>query len=173
MRSYIIAPMRTAILLFLSLPLSHAAGRPIQLPDYYRVETAGTPAISPDGRWVVFVRNTIVEAENQHHSELWIAPADGSAPATRLTTPAFNASAPRWTPDGKLLSFRSTRRAGAPAETAPAGRGGGRRGGAGGESDIWFLRMDRPSGEAFQISGVEGAPIFSPDNRWIAFTRRT
>jgi len=54
---------------------------PGQLADYYRVETAGTPAISPDGRWVVFVRNTTVEAENQHHSELWISPSDGSTPA--------------------------------------------------------------------------------------------
>jgi dipeptidyl aminopeptidase/acylaminoacyl peptidase len=158
---------------FLTCAAALAAGRSIQLPDYYRVETAATPAISPDGRWVVFVRNTIVEAENTHHSELWIAPADGSAPATRLTTPAFSASAPKWSPDGKLLSFRSARRGGTPAEAASAGRGGGRRGGGGGESDIWFLRMDRPSGEAFQISGIEGAPVFSPDNKWIAFTRRT
>ena len=41
------------------------------------------------------------------------------------------------------------------------------------EGDIWFLRMDRPAGEAFQIPGVGGAPIFSPDNRWIAFLKRT
>ena len=40
------------------------AGRPIQLEDYYRIEGAATPAISPDGRWVVFARSTIVEAEN-------------------------------------------------------------------------------------------------------------
>jgi dipeptidyl aminopeptidase/acylaminoacyl peptidase len=33
--------------------------------------------------------------------------------------------------------------------------------------------MDRPGGEAFQITGVGGAPIFSPDNRWIAFVKRT
>lgn len=63
---------------------------------YYRAETAATTAISPDGRWVVFVRNTIIEAENQRHGELWIAPADGSAPAVRLTSPAFSASVPRW-----------------------------------------------------------------------------
>lgn len=33
--------------------------------------------------------------------------------------------------------------------------------------------MDRPGGEAFQVEGVGGTPIFSPDNRWIAFTKKT
>src|ERR1017187_1702325 len=78
-------------LLFLALSVAQSAGaaRPLTLEDYYRVETAATPAISPDGRWVVFVRNTIVESENQRHGELWLAPTDGSAPAIRLTSPAF------------------------------------------------------------------------------------
>jgi dipeptidyl aminopeptidase/acylaminoacyl peptidase len=132
-----------------------AGARPLALEDYYRVETAAATAISPDGRWVVFVRNSIVEAENQRHSELWISPADGSSPAARLTSPVFSASAPKWSPDGKLLTFRSTRKA------------------AGAEGDTWFLRMDGPGGEAFQIPGASGAPVFSPDNRWIAFLKKS
>jgi dipeptidyl aminopeptidase/acylaminoacyl peptidase len=146
--------LAACLLLALSIPRSEAA-RPLKLEDYYRIETASTPAISPDGRWVVFVRNTIIEPENHRHTELWMAPSDGSAAAFRLTSPAFDASAPKWSPDGKLLAFHSARKA------------------AGNEGDVWFLRMDRPGGEAFQIPGVGGAPIFSPDNRWIAFTKKT
>ena len=170
MKSASLLPAIAAILTAVFLPRPVGAARKLELADYYRIETAATPAISPDGRWVVFVCNNTIEAENRRHSELWLAPSDGSSPATRLTTPAFNASAPRWSPDGKLLVFRSSRAASAGEVEPRAGRGGG---GGGGEGDIWFLRMDRPSGEAFQIAGVEGMPIFSPDNRWIAFTRRT
>ena len=133
------------------------AARPLALEDYYRIETASTPAISPDGRWVVFFRTNIIEAENRRHTELWISPFDGSTPALRLTSGASNASAPRWSSDGKLLAFRSDRKA------------------QGADGDIWFLHMDvAPNdADAFQIPGVGGLPIFSPDNRFIAFTKKT
>jgi len=131
-----------------------AQKRPLSYDDYYRIERIGTTVFSPDGSRVAFVRSRVLEEENRSHSEVWMVTADGASAPVRLTNPATEAGSPRWSPDGALLAFSS------------------RRVVAGGENEgtTWFLRMDSP-GEAFQIDGLGGTPIFDPTNRWIAFTR--
>jgi dipeptidyl aminopeptidase/acylaminoacyl peptidase len=126
--------------------------RPWQSTDYYRLTVVANPALSPDGRRVAFVVTTVVEDKDRRHNEIWIAPADGSAPAFRYTSPSTEASNPNWSPDGSLLAFTSKREAS--------------------DEDVWFLRTAAPGGEAFQIKGVHATPYFSPDGQWLAYTWR-
>src|SRR5260370_11494840 len=100
------------LLLCFSIARSDAA-RPLTLEDYYRIVSASAPAISPDGRWVAFVRNSIVEAENRRHTEIWISPADGLKTAVRFGSATQSASAPKWSPARRLLTFPQRGRAGA------------------------------------------------------------
>ncbi len=104
--------------------------------DWYKVVNVSTPTLSPDGSKAAFTVTTVREAENRRHSEVWVVPTAGGEPQ-RYTSPAFESSAPRFSDDGRILYFTSQR---------PGGRG-----------TQWGLRMDVPSGEAFQ---PERAPTF-------------
>src|SRR5262245_33260244 len=116
--------------------------------DWYKLTTLSAPALSPDGRLVAFTVTTVREAENKRHSEVWVVPAAGGAPV-RYTSPAFESSNPRFSPDGKLLFFTSQR---------PEGKG-----------NTWAIRLDQPAGEAFQINGYPGGSLTS-DKKLVVYS---
>lgn len=121
---------------------------------YYQLVGVGEVAVSPPGNWVAFTVTTVVEEDNRRHREVWLQPLSGGRPdgqAFRATSPTEESSGPRWSPDGALLAFSSSR--------------------GGDPNPIWFLRVDRPGGEAFHVEGVEGPPVWSPDGSKIAYVK--
>ena len=145
--------LQHALILAVLLPSAlHSQQRPWQSTDYYRLTVVSSPQLSPDGRRVAFVVTTVVEDKDRRHNEIWLAPADGSAPGFRYTSPSTEASNPTWSPDGALLAFSSKRE--------------------GSDDDVWFLRTSAPGGEAFQINGVHAMPVFSRDGKWLVYAWR-
>ena len=145
--------LQHALILAVLLPSAlHSQQRPWQSTDYYRLTVVSSPQLSPDGRRVAFVVTTVVEDKDRRHNEIWLAPADGSAPGFRYTSPSTEASNPAWSPDGALLAFSSKRE--------------------GSDDDVWFLRTSAPGGEAFQINGVHAMPVFSRDGKWLVYAWR-
>ena len=76
---------RIALAAGLALAVLHptaaaAQKRPITHEDVFTAKRIGAPAVSPDGRWVVFQVTEPAYDEKEQVSDLWIAPSDGSAP---------------------------------------------------------------------------------------------
>lgn len=99
---------------------------------------------SPDGRRIVYV--------SQPRNDLWVSAADGSSPR-QLPIPKMTVlELPRWSPDGKRITFMG-RRANAPYRifiTTPEGG---------------------PLLEASHGTDNQGAPTWSPDGKHLAYGR--
>ncbi len=126
-----------------------AGKRNISASDLYRIVLVEEPRISPDGRYVAWVRQQAQEFSNDYRREIWLSPTSGGA-AIQLTRGGTE-SQPRWSPDGQTLAFVSARDASA---------------------QLYLLPLGAPGGEARQLTkqlrGVS-QPVWSPDGRHIAF----
>ena len=78
--------------------------RKVAVADVDRIAGVRDPQRSPDGAWVAYVVGTVDVAKDKSDSDVWMVKWDGSE-RLRLTSSPDSESTPRWSPDGKWLSF--------------------------------------------------------------------
>jgi dipeptidyl aminopeptidase/acylaminoacyl peptidase len=88
---------------------SSHAGEPMKLEQLFQLERLADPQISPDGSRVVYQVTKIHNAaKNEKSTNLWLINRDGSG-TRQLTYSSKSDSHPRWSPDGTMILFESTR----------------------------------------------------------------
>lgn len=123
--------------------------RPMSVEDLYKIRNVEEPRISPDGKWIAYVRVDVDKVTNDYKRNIWLIPASGGEPL-QLTRGEKDFQ-PRWSPDGSTLAFTSAR---------------------GGKPQIFLLPVAMPGGEARTLTSMPNgatSPEWSPDGTRIAF----
>ena len=128
-----------------SIKTDSSSQRNLSIDDYFKLKRVSDPRISPEGEWVAFTVTETDLEKNKSETRIWMIPAIGGE-AIPMTAKGSSASSPRWSPDGKYLSFSAARNEG--------------------KIQVWVL--DRRGGEAHQLTevpqGVSGH-AWSPDGK--------
>ena len=100
--------LSTRILVVLLIPAIAPAEEslPFQRTDVFELEWVSDPRISPDGKQVVYVRNSMDVMQDSRTGRLWLANVDGSEHVP-LTGRDVGESDPVWSPDGTRIAFTS------------------------------------------------------------------
>lgn len=134
-----------ALALSLTLvPLAAQAGRPLNPDDWYRFQDVSDIRAAPDGAAVAYLVTSYDKESDESRTALWLTDWSGKDPVQ--LTRGESVSEPRFSPDGRYLSFLSAR---------PTGSG----------TQLWLL--DRRGGEPRQLSHASSGITsyeWSPDS---------
>lgn len=117
--------------------------RRVAKEDLLRFQWPGSPAVSPDGQWVVWQQTVIREKQDDYETQLWIADREGNR--RQLTHTGQRNFHPVWSPDGRYLAFLSNRAYG---------------------TQVWLLPLN--GGEPRRLTSFRRGfsdPVFSPDGK--------
>jgi dipeptidyl aminopeptidase/acylaminoacyl peptidase len=118
--------------------------RTLEINDQFAIKRVGSPTISPDGEWVAYTVSTTNLEKERTRTQIWMVSTSGGDPIP-LTMSGESISGPKWSPDGKYLSFLTSR-------------------GEGSKTQVWVL--DRRGGEAQPLTELKngaGSYEWSPD----------
>jgi dipeptidyl aminopeptidase/acylaminoacyl peptidase len=121
----------------------------LTIDDQFLIERVGSPQISPDGLRIAYTVGTTDYDTNSSETQIWVVDRDGDVPIP-MTGKGSSASSPRWSLDGRRLSFLSAR--------------------DGGKMQVWALDLTT-GGEAVQLTEAEegvSSYEWSPDGRRMA-----
>ncbi len=142
--------MAAALLVFLACPAQEPPKRKLLTKETFMdMESVSSPALSPDGRTILFVRTYVDVLKDESRGNLWLAGADGGR-VRELTQGKWRDSSPAWSRDGRRLAFLSDRD---------------------GTEQIYAMWVD--TRETSRLTSLERAPAdlrWSPDGTRIAFT---
>src|SRR5262245_41317176 len=82
---------------------------PITHEALWLMPRVGAPAVSPDGRWVVFSVMEPSYDDKEQSSDLWMAAADGGVSPRRLTSTKAGESGVAWSADSRRIAFATRR----------------------------------------------------------------
>ena len=148
-----------------------AAAKPrlMTVKDTQSFVNVGSPAISPDDKWVLYTQavRDWNDAQLRTRTHIWRVRMDGTG-ARQLTFGEANTTSPAWFPDGSKIAFLSSRPTGAASATST--QPGGNTEGEGPGNQVFFMYTD--GGEAWAATKHEGGVStfsISPDGKKLLF----
>ena len=116
-----------------------AGDKPWTSEDVIALKTVSDPQLSPDGKAVAYVVESLNAERDAYQTDVWLVPTAGGEARALASSPVGD-DTPRWSPDGRYVAFLSERpRPGVTGDDATEAK-----------RQIWLIRPD--GGEAVPLT---------------------